>query len=95
MLLIEADTEAAALDGAENRARLSEDKFEGPERGTYENGEPAEWVFVGIRKINPVEDYDERPADGTEVASSLYSTGDFDVVKAMAEGFNVTVDYDY
>ncbi len=63
IVLIRAKTWEEAFAKAEARGRedaLPDDTF------TW-GGEPAEWVFAGVRKLTRCVDPEQRPGDGTEV----------------------------
>lgn len=65
IVLIKADSEEAAL----AKAQESGKQGEGDDDGTFLwGGQPAEWVFAGVRKLTLCEDPAKRPADGTEIS---------------------------
>jgi hypothetical protein len=69
IVLIEAGSEAEAFAKAEERGHSDE----GDSDGTFRwNGQRAEWVFAGVRKLVECEDPEERPTDGTEVSYSQF-----------------------
>ena len=64
ILLIEADSDEAAMTRAIERAR----EDEGDSKGTFRwDGRPATWCFAGIRKLIACEDPDNKPGNGTEI----------------------------
>ncbi len=64
VVLIKADSEEEALAKAEQRGKQGE----GDDDGTFRwDGQHAEWVFAGVRKLTLCEDPDKRPGDGTEL----------------------------
>ncbi len=65
IVLISAKTVEEAFAKAEKRA--GEDAFMQPDDSLRYGGEPAEFVFAGIRKLTLCMDEDKRPTDGTEV----------------------------
>ncbi len=65
IILIEADSEEIALAKAEERGKQDE----GDDDGTFHwGGQPAEWVFAGVRKLTLCEDSEKRPGDGSEIS---------------------------
>lgn len=64
IVLIKAASEEEAFAKAERRGR----EQAGDDDGTFRwGGEPAEWVFAGVRKLTLCEQDEARPGDGTEV----------------------------
>jgi len=63
IVLIKARTVDEAFEKAEARGR--EDAW--PDDSFTWGGEPAEWVFGGVRKLTKCVDEHQRPNDGTEV----------------------------
>jgi Domain of unknown function (DUF4288) len=77
IVLINADSEESAFAKAEERGK----RDEGDDDGTFRwEGQPARWVFAGVRKLTLCEDADKRPGDGTEIS---YSEMDVKSVKAL------------
>jgi hypothetical protein len=65
IVLIKADSEESAFAKAQERGKLDE----GDDDGTFRwGGQPARWVFAGVRKLTLCEDADKRPGDGTEIS---------------------------
>lgn len=65
VVLIKADSEDQAFEKAKQRGRLEE----GDDDGSFRwGGEPATWVFAGVRKLTACEDPEHRPGDGSEVS---------------------------
>jgi hypothetical protein len=65
LVLIKADSEPAAFAKAEKRGKQDE----GDDDGTFRwGGQPAEWVFAGVRKLTLCEDPEKRPGDGDEIS---------------------------
>lgn len=65
IVLIKADSEAAAFAKAEERGKQDALDNNG---GLLWGGEPAEWKFAGVRKLTLCEDPEKRPGEGTEVS---------------------------
>jgi hypothetical protein len=63
--LIKAENEEEAFTKAEKRAQA--DACMVPDESFTWGGEPAEWVFGGVRKLTLCMDEHKRPGDGTEV----------------------------
>ena len=59
----------------------------------YEN-QPAELVFMGIRKITSCENETCRPEDGNEVSYNEFVLGDLDSVRRLSEGFPTDLTYE-
>jgi hypothetical protein len=65
IVLIKAASEEEAFAKAERRGG----EQAGDDGGTFRwGGQPAEWVFAGVRKLTLCEDEDSRPGDGSEVS---------------------------
>ena len=64
IVLIRARTEEEAFAKAEEHGRADA----APDDTFTWDGQPAEWVFAGVRKLTLCEDEGERPGDGTEVS---------------------------
>jgi hypothetical protein len=65
IVLIKADSEEKAFAKAEERGKHDE----GDDDGTFRwAGQPAEWVFAGVRKLTLCEDPEKRPGDGNEIS---------------------------
>ena len=64
VVLIQASSEAEAFAKAEKRGRQEEGDCDGSFRW---GGEPATWVFGGIRKLVLCDDPETRPGDGSEI----------------------------
>jgi hypothetical protein len=78
IVLIKADSEEAAFAKAQQRGKQDE----GDDDGTFLwAGEPAEWIFAGIRKLTLCEDPEKRPTDGTEIS---YTEMELDSERALA-----------
>jgi hypothetical protein len=65
IILIKADSEEMAFAKAQERGKQDE----GDEDGTFRwDGEPATWVFAGVRKVTLCEDSEKQPGDGCEIS---------------------------
>lgn len=87
IVLIRAKTEEEAFAKAELRGR--EEAI--PDDGFTWNGEPAEWVFAGVRKLTSCEDPSRRPSDGTEVTYLELELPSKEALKKFVEGGPVTL----
>jgi hypothetical protein len=65
IVLVSTKTLDEAFDKAERRAK--EDACMVPDESFTWGGEPARWVFGGVRKLTLCMDEEKRPGDGTEV----------------------------
>jgi hypothetical protein len=87
IVLIRARSEDEAFAKAEARDRqdaLPDDSF------TW-NGEQAEWVFAGVRKLTLCDDPEQRPGDGTEVSYLELELESKEALKRFVEGEPVSV----
>ena len=83
IVLIHAESEDAAFEKAEKHGHLAE----GDDDGTFRWGDhPAEWVFVGVRKLTQCESPEKRPGDGTELSFTEFELESRDAVKKLAGG---------
>jgi hypothetical protein len=88
IVLIRADSEDEALGKAEECGR----KEAGDDGGTFRwNGEPATWVFAGVRKLTACQDSERRPGDGTEVSYTEMEVNSPEAIEQLVEGEPVTV----
>ena len=78
IVLISARSEKEAFAKAEKRA--ADDACMQPDDSFTWGGEPAEWVFAGVRKLTLCMDERKRPGDGTEVS---YTELEFTSKKAV------------
>ena len=65
VVLIKADSEEVAFAKASERGQQDARDDDGTFRWA---GQPAEWVFAGVRKLTLCEDPEKRPGDGTEIS---------------------------
>ena len=64
----------------------------GDEDGSFRwGGQPAEWVFAGVRKLTACEDEEKRPGDGTEVSFVEMEVGSLEELEQLVEGRAVAV----
>src|SRR5687768_14840559 len=90
IVLIEADTEELAFAKASERGK----RDEGDDDGTFRwDGEPAEWVFAGIRKLTLCENAEERPGDGTEISYSEMEVGSEEAIQKLLAGQPTSVQW--
>jgi hypothetical protein len=90
IVLIKADSEDEAFRKAEERGR----EEEGDDGGTLQwGGEPATWVFAGVRKLTSCQDPEKRPGDGTEISYVEMEMNSKEAVDQFAEGQPVAVRY--
>jgi hypothetical protein len=87
--LVEASSAGAAASKAEGVARA----FEGDDNGSFVwDGEPARWVFAGIRKV--IACSDEVPVSGTEITYTQYTLRSEQALRALVDGDRVDITYD-
>jgi hypothetical protein len=90
IVLIEADSKAQAFHKAEQHGRLEE----GDDDGTFRwGGQPARWVFAGVRKLTACEDPETHPGDGTEVSYSELELESQEAVAQLVAGKPVSLRY--
>jgi hypothetical protein len=88
IILIKADSEDEAFAKAERRGR----EEEGDDGGTFRwCGQPARWVFAGVRKVTVCQDPEKRPGDGTEITFTEMEVGSQQAVEELVEGRPVRV----
>lgn len=88
IVLIKADSEEAAFAKAQERGKQDE----GDDDGTFTwAGQPAEWVFAGVRKLTLCEDPEKRPTDGCEVSYTEMEVPSDQALRVFVEGKPVTV----
>jgi uncharacterized protein DUF4288 len=88
IVLIEADSKEQAFRKAEHRGRLDE----GDDDGSFTwGGQPATWVFAGVRKLTQCEDFEARPSDGTEVTYLEFELDSQEAVNKLVEGRQVSL----
>jgi Domain of unknown function (DUF4288) len=88
MVLLKADSEDEAFEKAERRGR----EDEGDDDGSFRwGGQPATWVFAGVRKLTSCQDAEKRPGDGTEVSFLEMEFGSQEALEQFVAGESVTV----
>jgi hypothetical protein len=88
IVIIEADSEEQAFQKAEHWGRLEE----GDDDGSFTwGGQPATWVFAGIRKLTQCEDFESRPGDGTEVSYLEFELDSQKAVNEFVSGLQVSL----
>jgi hypothetical protein len=86
IVLIKARSEDEALIKTEENGHANE----GDDGGTFRwDGQPATWVFAGIRKLALCVDPDNRPGDGTEITFNEHVMDSKDAVEKYARGEQV------
>jgi hypothetical protein len=87
IVLIKADSEEEALEKAERRGREEEG-----DDGTFRwGGQPAAWVFAGVRKLTACQDPQKRPGDGTEISYTEMEVRSQEAVEHLVQGQPVAV----
>lgn len=90
ILLIEAESGAEAFATAEEYGR----REEGDDDGTFHwDGQPAAWVFAGVRKLTECALLGDRPESGTEVTYTEMELESEADVADLAAGEPVRVRY--
>lgn len=84
IVLISAKTVDEAFTKAEKRAR--QDACMQPDDTFTWDGEPAEWVFAGVRKLTLCMDEHKRPGDGTEVTYLEFEVPSLAALRKLMEG---------
>jgi hypothetical protein len=89
VVLISAKDDDDAFAKAEQRAR--EDACMGPDDSFTWGGEPAVWVFGGIRKLTLCVDSEKRPGHGTEVTYLEWDAPSWQALQKLLRGEPVSV----
>src|ERR1022692_3107657 len=88
IVLIKAESEDAAFAKAQERGKQDE----GDDDGTFVwAGQPAKWVFAGVRKLTLCEDPEKRPTDGCEISFTEMEVASEQALRALGEGKPATV----
>ena len=88
IVLIKAESEASAYDKAQLRGKQDE----GDDDGTFRwQGEPATWVFAGVRKLTLCEDPERRPGDGSEISYTEMEVNSEQALWSLLEGKPIAV----
>jgi hypothetical protein len=83
LVLINADSEEKALAKAQARGKQDE----GDDAGTFLwEGQPAEWIFAGVRKLTLCEDSHKRPGDGSEISYTAMEVHSEQALADLLEG---------
>ena len=91
IVLIEATTEDEAFDKAETIGR----RGEGDDEGSFRwEGEPARWVFAGVRKLTACETAERRPGDGTELTYLQMEVASREALERLVDSRPVTVEFE-
>ena len=87
IVLIKAESDESAFAKASERGK----RDEGDDGGTFRwDGQPAEWVFAGVRKLTLCEDPEKRPGDGSEISYTQMEVSQ-QVLLDLLEGKPTTV----
>lgn len=88
ILLIQAESEDEAFAKAEQWGH----EEEGDEDGSFRwGGQPAQWVFAGVRKLTLCQDAEKRPRDGTEVSFTEMEVDSREAIEKLLQGEPVAV----
>ncbi len=88
IILLQAESEEEAFAKAERQGR----EEEGDEDGSFRwGGQPAEWVFAGVRKLTLCQDSEKRPRDGTEVSFNEMEVSSEEAIGKLLAGQPVSV----
>jgi hypothetical protein len=90
IVLLRADSEHEAFAKAEQRGRDDEGDDDG---SLLWDGQPATWVFAGVRKLTLCQDPDKRPGDGTEITYTEMQVDSEQAVRKLVEGQSVALRY--
>src|SRR6266851_5252206 len=90
IVLIAAASEAEAFPKAEQIGRRNE----GDDGGSFTwGGQPATWVFAGVRKLTECASIGDRPGDGTEISYIEMELDSQEAVDQLAAGASVALRY--
>ena len=88
IVLLQAETGEEAFAKAEQRGR----EEEGDDDGSFRwGGQPARWVFAGVRKLTLCQDSDKRPRDGTEISFNELEVSSEEALGKLLAGQPVSV----
>ncbi len=88
IILLQAESEEEAFAKAERQGR----EEEGDEDGSFRwGGQPAEWVFAGVRKLTLCQDSERRPRDGTEISFNEMEVNSEEAIGKLLAGQPVSV----
>ena len=88
IILLNANSEEDAFIKAEKRGHEDAGDDDASFRWA---GEPAEWVFAGVRKLTSCEDSERRPNDGTEITFLEMQVSSKRDIEKLLEGEPVTI----
>jgi hypothetical protein len=92
IVLISARTEEEGSAKAEQRAR--NDACISPDESFTWGGQPAKWVFGGVRKLTLCMDAHKRPGDGTEVTYLEWQAPSWQALQKLIRGESASVRID-
>lgn len=88
IVLIKADSEESAFAKAEEHGK----RDEGDDDGTFRwGGQPARWVFAGVRKLTQCEDPEKRPGHGSEISYTEFEVKSAKVLANLLEGKSAAI----
>jgi hypothetical protein len=90
IVLIEAESEGKAFAKSEKRGHQEEGDCNGTFRWC---GQPASWVFGGVRKLVLCEDPENRPLDGSEITYTEIEVESKEALEKLVSGEPVAVKY--
>jgi hypothetical protein len=90
IVLIQAESETEAFRKAEKRGHQEEGDCDGSFRW---GGQPATWVFGGVRKLVLCEDSEERPGDGSEITYTEVELESKEALEKLIAGDPTTLQY--
>lgn len=90
IILIEADSDDAAMENA--IARAKEDAGDSEGTFTWED-RPTTWCFAGVRKLVECEDSDNKPGNGTEITYLEMEVDGEESLARLVNGETVEVRY--
>jgi hypothetical protein len=88
IVLIHARSDAEAFNKAEKKGQIEEGDCDGSFRW---GGQPATWVFGGVRKLVRCDEPEERPGDGSEITYSEFVIDSKAALEQFVAGEKVTI----
>ncbi len=88
IVLIKAATEEEAFASAEMHGRAEA----GDDDGSFRwGGQPAQWIFAGVRKLTLCQDAGKRPGDGTKISYTEMEVASLEAIDKLLSGEPISV----
>lgn len=91
VILVEAESEEEAFAKAERYGERQAGQSDAP---TFTwAGQPARWIFGGVRKLTLCDNAEQRPGDGTEITYLQMRVASDEALRKLLDGEDVGVTY--